>query len=194
MQVTLNIDSANIGGPVEQVFATLSDADKKDLAKQVMLEVLHKPMTAEREAFACGVCEKLVADYANDSYPGNRIKTVEEARKHYKFNEAMSKFKSSTDRMMEEITRSACTHYKQMVDELVKSDEQIQQVMCSVRDQFAKDFPAVLNSAMIQYFANQMGSIGTAIATAANANMNVGFLSKNIQTQLSNNGIHIQMP
>lgn len=191
MQITLNIDSANIGGTVEQVFATLSESDKKDLAKHVMLEVLTTPMAAERKAFERQVMDELIAQYKNDSYQGNRITNYEQARSSYKYRERMEKFVSSSDRMLRLITTTATNHYTEIVTAMVKEDPQTQEVFAQMREQFVADLPKMIQMAMAANFASQMGQISGAMIAATGAQASVGMLADGLKQRLASQGIHI---
>jgi hypothetical protein len=194
MQITLNIDSANIGGTIEQVFFALTSEEKKELARSVMLQALSTPMSAERDAFERKVVDQLIAETANETYHNNRITNVEEARKHYKYRERMAAFKSSSERMVEEITRAAIGHYKEQVTEMVKEDEQLNKLYEGIRTQMVANFPNMVQAAMASHFASQMGQLSNGIMAAYSVNANLQNLGSSIQQQLSNNGIHISVP
>ena len=122
IQITFNIDSANIGSTVEDVFKSLTAEDKRELARGIMLEVMTKPNEAERLVFEQQTVEQLIREYENASYTHDRIRTEAEARGSYRFRERMAKFESSRDRMMRMIVEETTRQYKDMVAELVKND------------------------------------------------------------------------
>lgn len=189
MQITLNIDSANIGGTVEQVFASLSDEEKKGLAKQVMLEVLRKPMASERLVYEQKMAEQVIAQKAGSHY--DRIDTIEKAKSTYEYRTLMEKYKSTSERMMEEITRTAVKHYSELVSDLVKEDEQVQTIFSVMREQFVADMPKLMQMAMAAQFAKQVDTIKYAFEAASGASAQVQMLGEGLRQRLAANGINI---
>ena len=194
MQITLNIDSANIGGTIEQVFFALTNEEKKELARTVMLQALSTPMDAERSAFERKITDQLILETANSTYHNDRVTNVEDARRHYKYRERMSAFKSSSERMIEEITKAAIGNYKEQVTQLVKEDEQLAKMYEMVRSELVSNFPQMVQAAMTAHFASQMGQLTHGLNAAYSINANLQVLGSSIQQQLSNNGIHISVP
>lgn len=193
MQISLNIDSSNIGGTIEQVFADLSHEEKRELAKTVMLEVLRTPMESERVVYERQVIDTLIEETKGETYSSYRITDAASARSSHKYRERMQKFQSTSDRMMTMIVNATVAHYKELVTELVKNDEQLAAQYVSVRDKIVADFPATVQTAMALQFASQMGQVSNFLLQQQVAPNQAQVLALSIQQQLSNQGIHIQL-
>jgi len=190
MEVTINIDS--LRGNIEQVFESLSSEEKKELAKEVMLKVLTEALAGERLAYENILADRLYEAAKKDSY--SHVNSLDEVRQSYKFRDGMQKFKSSSERMLETITREATENFKAQVTDLVKNDPQLQQVMAVVREQFIADFPTLVQATMATYFASQMNQISQALMQVNSVSDNVRILGCTIQAQLATQGININPP
>lgn len=191
IQITFNIDSANIGSTVEDVFKSLTADDKRELARGIMMEVLTKPNNAERLAFEQQVVEQLIREYENASYPSDRIRTESEARCSYRFRERMAKFESSRDRMMRMIVEETTKLYKDMVAELVKNDEQTQAVLADAQASFTKAFPTLCQQAMNSFFVSRMSEIAIALNTSFMQQTNMQMFSDDVRNALAAHGIAV---
>lgn len=189
IQITFNIDSANIGSTVEDVFKSLTAEDKRELARGIMLEVMTKPNEAERLVFEQQTVEQLIREYENASYTHDRIRTEAEARGSYRFRERMAKFESSRDRMMRMIVEETTRQYKDMVAELVKNDEQTQAMMADVQATFIKSFPTLCQQAMNSFFVSRMAEISTAMNAAFMQQTNLQMFSQDVRNALGAHGI-----
>lgn len=190
MQITLNIDSTNIGATVEQVFQTLSEETKSELAKQVMLEVLRNPVGAERTSYERKVVEDLLA---YNKSKGNYDNTEEKVRSSYEYRQKMERFKSTSERMIEEIVSSTIKHYKKLVDDLVKSDPQIQSQWEQVREKFVADFPNLMQMTMATYFASQMAGISQSFLQASGVRESHNMLATQLQQMFGQQGLHLHL-
>ena len=191
IQITFNIDSANIGSTVEDVFKSLTADDKRELARGIMMEVLTTPNNAERLAFEQQVVEQLIREYENASYPSDRIRTESEARCSHRFRERMTKFESSRDRMMRMIVEETTKLYKDMVAELVKNDEQTQAVLADAQASFIKAFPLLCQQAMNSFFVSRMSEIAIAMNTSFMQQTNMRMFSDDVRNALAAHGIAV---
>lgn len=189
IQITFNIDSANIGNTVEDVFKSLTEDDKRELARGIMLEVLTKPNGAERLAFEQQTIEQLIREYENASYQGDRIRTEAEARASYRFRERMAKFESSRDRMMKMIVEETTNQYKDMAAGLIKNDEQTQATLAGVQADFIKAFPSLCQQAMNSFFVLKMAEISVAMNNSFIQQTNLQMFSQDVKTTLAAHGL-----
>jgi len=185
MEIKLNIDQANFGATIEDVFKTLSYEDKKSLASQCMLEVLQTPTSFEREMYAKKCVERIIASHSNRNY--DKLDTDAKARASYEFREMMSKYESSSEKMVKEIVTTAILHYKELVVKLVTEDEQLNKLYEDVKATIVENFPAMVQAAVIAHFAKDMGSIGAAITNvqgvAESANRGLQNLTSSLRSQ-----------
>jgi O6-methylguanine-DNA--protein-cysteine methyltransferase len=177
MQIVLNIDQTNIGETVEEIFRSLSDEDKKEVAKQVMLETLRKPSEVERINFENELIKSLIKA---DGYP----KTEKDARDSYAFTERRSKFKTSSERMIESISAGALVHYKELAASLVKEDPVLSDAISKMLETFKTEFPNMVQLAMSAYFASQMQGIASALLTSSTTQYSVQDLARKLNVQL----------
>ena len=191
MQVTVNIDSATIGGTVEEVFKSLTEEDKKDLARQLMLEVLTKPNATERKVYEDRLAEQIYEKNKNSSYSNDRYSSPEKAKDSYEFRSAVGAYKSSREIMVGEIVQSACAHYKAQVAELVANDPQMIAMYEETREAMIANYPAMVQAAMIHWMAGQMGQIGAAVQAAQHTNLNVGMALTQLTERLKSQGINL---
>lgn len=185
MQVTLNID-ANLAGSVAEVFAELTPADKKQLALAVMERFISEPHKAEREAFEASVIAEARELNVEIDYRGSRAKDAaeKEIRTSRFFTERVSKFKSTRETLIEEITKAAVETYRAEVKRVVESDPQIQAVREKVIASIREDFPKYVHDAMAAWFVSGLtgmqGGMMAALMQAGNAEQ----FSKNIAQKL----------
>ena len=187
MELTINIDKANFGATLEQVFDSLTEYDKHNLAEKCMLEVMRKPNGAEREAYEAELCQTIVDQRCNDNY--SPVKTVEAARASSYFRDGMRGYQSSQDKMISLIVTSAVSHYKELVTELVAKDEKLAEMYAAMREQLIKDFPAMVQAALVHQFAGTMSSIGQTIQNQQMLNLTTGNTIKRLSDTLQAQGI-----
>lgn len=191
MQVTLNIDATNFGSTIEEVFKGLSEQDKKEVATKVMMDVLTQPNGAERLAYEEHAIKQIMAQKANDSYHRGDYDTAEKVRKSYDFRDRMSKYQSTRELMVKEITSQAIQQYKNSVVELVANDENLKTVYEEVKQQIVANYPQMVQAALTQYLAGQMGQIGVAIQNTQNLSMQVGSTMHQLTSKLQQHGINL---
>lgn len=191
MQVTINVDSSTIGGTVEEVFKSLSPEDKKELARQLMVEVLTSPNGAERKVYEDRLAEQIYEKNKNSSYDRERYASPDRAKESYEFRNAIGSYKSSREIMVGEIVQSACAHYKAQVAELVANDPQMIAMYEETREAMIANYPAMVQAAMIHWMAGQMGQIGAAVQAAQHTNINVGMALTQLTESLKRQGINV---
>jgi uncharacterized membrane-anchored protein YjiN (DUF445 family) len=191
MQVTLNIDATNFGSTIEEVFRGLSEQDKKEVATKVMMDVLTQPNGAERLAYEEQVINQIMAQKANDSYHRGEYDTPDKVRRSYEFRERTSKYQSTRELMVKEITSQAVQQYKNSVVELVANDENLKTIYEEVKQQIVASYPQMVQAALTQYLAGQMGQIGVAIQNTQNLSIQVGGTMSQLTSKLQQHGINL---
>lgn len=191
MQITLNIDATNFGSTIEEVFRGLSEQDKKEVATKVMMDVLTQPNGAERLAYEEKVIAQIMASKANDSYNRGDYTTPEKTRNTYDFRERMAKYQSTRELMVKEITTQAIQQYKNSVVELVANDENLKTIYEEVKQQIVASYPQMVQAALTQYLAGQMGQIGIAIQNTQNLSIQVGGTLSQLTSKLQQHGINL---
>jgi hypothetical protein len=187
MQVTLNID-ADMAGSVKEVFAELTSADKKTLARAVMEKFIAEPHKAERAAFEATIVSDLIERNA-EIYTGygrkDAIKcTEEQIRSSSEFLERVAKYKSTREILIEEIITATIETYRSEVKRLVQSDPQIAAVKEKAIAQIRDDFPKYVHDAMAVWFVNGMNAMQGGMLAALNQAGSAQQFAKNLAEKL----------
>jgi len=155
MKIELNIDASNFGGTIEKVFESLTEQDRKDLAKEVMAKYLLEDYQAERLARSQDIIREL-REKGDSSYRNNseeyKNKTDEEIMKMYKFTDRIKNLKTSREEMIRTITDSAMLHYKDLVTKAVQEDPQMIEVYGKVKNLIEESYPGYVHDAMVKAF------------------------------------------
>jgi len=189
MQVTLNID-ANLAGSVAEVFAELSAEDKKKLALVVMEKFIAEPHKAEREAFEASVIGRLREQnteiYLSSRYgrAGAKNCSDEDIRGSSEFRDRVSRFKSTRDALIEEITSAAVVTYRAEAKRLVETDPQIAAVKECVLAQIREDFPKYVHDAMAAWFVSGLSSMQAGMMSALTQAATAENFAKNVAQKL----------
>ena len=97
----------------------------------------------------------------------------------------MKGYKSSRERMIEDITSAASRTFSENITTLVKEDEQLKQKWEIVKEEIAKNFPAMVQSAMISYFIGNMQEIQTSMYNLRTNVDSLNYFKDNIQQKLN---------
>lgn len=165
MQVTLNIDSANLGETVVDLFKNLTPEKKEALAADVLQRWFNEPYDVEHKAFETKVKQEALTYFQNqgDSWDKRNYGTLETVTNSSRYREAMAKFRSSKQIMVEETVKQLVETYRTQITETIKTDPQIQEMMKLTIEGIKKDFPAFVHDAMMYWFTQNMQ---TAITTS----------------------------
>ncbi len=179
MKLELNIDSSQIGGTIVETFNLLTQEDRKELAKQVMLEWLREPHDIERQIKEQQVLEqtraKMKEEYLaarsrgygyGDNNPDNmndqQIKDRSEYRVHFQ------SWRSTRERMIETVVQATLEHYKEAVTVLVCTDPQLEAKLEQVKAQTVNLFPQIVQSCLMQWFSSHMNDVAMQVGMMAN--------------------------
>ena len=163
MQITMNIEAAQVGDTIVATFNNLTQEQKLEIAKQVMLEWLKEPWDLERQSYEREVFRRLRAD---TGFRSNSGKTDDQLRQDYDYSNKMREFMSTREKMINTITTEVANHYRACVAEIIKNDPQIQEAKGIVLEAVKKIFPAAIHNALVKFFSDQMGAISDAAASA----------------------------
>lgn len=165
MKVEINIDPSNFGGTIEQVFQSLTEEDKKELAKEVLSKYLLEDYKAERLAKAQEIIRNL-RERGDSSWSNNSDKyknmTDEEVIGTYEYKQRENQIKTSKEEMILTITTAAITHYKELVNDLIKNDTQLteiyEKVKTVIEDNYAEYVKQTMMSVMTNLFSDTFKS------------------------------------
>lgn len=189
MQVVINIDSANFGSTVEDLFKSLTPEQKGAIAKDLIVKWLSEPSGFERASYEQTLIDQVKAGTLKIGSSYDNIdwtkKDDNEIRGTYQFNDKMKGYKSSRERMIEDITAAASRTFSENITTLVKEDEQLKQKWEIVKEEIAKNFPAMVQSAMISYFIGNMQEIQTSMYNLRSNVDSLNYFKDNIQQKLN---------
>lgn len=165
MEVKLNIDSANLGETVVELFKNLSPEKKEALAVDVLQKWFNEPYDVEYKAFEAKTKQEALTYFQNqgDSWDKREYGTIEKVQYSPRYRDAMAKFRSSKQIMVEETVKQLVETYRTQITEIIKTDPQIQEMMQLTIEGVKKDFPAFVHDAMMYWFTN---NLQTAITTS----------------------------
>lgn len=164
MKVELQIDAANMGETVVDMFKNLPAEKREELATKVLHDWLREPYEVEKLT-----ADRAALEYArarNSGYHGSANKTDEDLRGGYEYREFYAKHKSSRQLMIEEITKATIEHHKKAVVEQIKADPQMNAVLTETIASIKENFPKYVHDAMIAWFASHLQSMGSGISQA----------------------------
>lgn len=152
MKIEINVGEESVGKSIQEVFAALTQEERKDLARQVMLQHLNTPQDAERTIFENQKAKEFVDPKSYD------MKTEADVRQSYKFREACRTFVSSKEVMVKEVSAAAIAHYKEVVRELVRNDPKVLAMKDEVIQIVRSTLPAVLHDCMVAMFGQAISA------------------------------------
>lgn len=157
MKIELNIDASNFSDSLGKVFDSLSEEDRKQIAKEVLTKFLTEDYEAERKARSQEIIRQL-REKGDSTWQNNSDKYKNMSDKEimdcYEFKQRTNNLVTSREQMIKSITETAMGHYKELVASLVKEDEQMKNVYEKVRETIEKSFPAYVHDAMVRAFTD----------------------------------------
>lgn len=168
MQVTLNIDAAQLGDTVVDLFKNIPAEKKEEIAANILQKWLEQPYEIERKSYTENAKRKALEEVSASSYgyDKERYGTLEKIEGSDAFRRLMNQFKSSRETMIEAITTEATETYRKKVTELIQTDEQMQKMFEATRDVISEDFPKFVHDAMMYWFAQNMTNVFQAVPMA----------------------------
>ena len=178
MDITLKIDSSNLGETVVDLFKNISTEKKEALATEILSNWLKEPYDIERKAFEeeakREALKKVLAPSSYSDYDRKNYGTMETIHNSEQYRSLMRGFVSTKEEMVKAITEEATKIYREKVVEYVKTDKQLQKVMDATMETVKEDFPKFVHDAMMYWFAQQMSTsmmqAGNALAQSSNTN------------------------
>lgn len=184
MNVTLEIKGADLSKEVGTILSELSKEEKIALARDIMLTWMKTPLDQERTVYRNQVIDKLIEEKkSSNSYNWRADHEKPEGRPafekeyEYEISRRMGSFKSSKEQMIEMVVSESIAHYKSLVTELVKTDQQLADIWEKMKPKLEEQFPRMVHDSVTNFFAGQMQHIAQSLQQnfmlANNAEMNV---------------------
>lgn len=179
VQVTLNIDASQFSDAGPSILGSLSEEDKKQIAKEVVLGILRETNPAERkqaEEEALASVRRSGSYYANR--PDNEIKQCSD------YMQIMNKFSSTRQQFLIAVSETTMKYMKEQVDEIIKTDPEIQKMVVSITEEIRKAFPAVVQNAMTLVLAKQLEGLSQQIQSSLWNSSAIANSVKNLEQHL----------
>lgn len=197
MRIEINIDQTNLAGTVEEVFRSLTLEQRIKISESIMLQFLVEPHNGERAAHEASFIARLKENH-DDAYIGhsyNRKRycdmTEDEVRSTSRFKDGVKDYKSTRDKMIEEITSAAIQTFRASVTEFVKSDPQLQQVMATTLEHIRENFPKYTHDAMMAWFIEGMRDMTRGMQQALTQAGTAEGMTKSLVDRLRSTGLQV---
>jgi hypothetical protein len=141
MQVTLNIESGQLGDTVVELFQSLTLEQRQEVARDVLREWLREPYDVERKAFE------------------EQVRREEDPNRHWNIRERLANFRSTRETMVQEIIKQVIEYFQKTIAEEIQSDEQITKLRDELTAEVKSKFPDYVRNAVVSWFASHMESI-----------------------------------
>jgi hypothetical protein len=172
MKIELNIDAANIGDTVVDMFKNLTPEKRDELAREVINRWFDMPYGAEKEMHERSGVLKMQA------MSEHKNKSDSECRKSWEFDKIAGEFKDTRALFLKETVELVSKGVIQVVAERLKNDPEIQKMVDAVTADVKVNFPKYVHDAMIAWFCGNMNSMAQGMSSAL-------FQSGNTQQQLN---------
>lgn len=168
MNVTLSIDSNQLGETVVDLFKNLTEQQRQEVAVKVLEQWLAQPYDVERKAAKAEIARQArirsVGGYSGKPY--NDMTDEEVVKEDYTARGEFEKFVSSRELMVKEITSSALKHQLEVIGDRIKSDRQLNAVLDRTLKMIEQNFGAYVHDAMIAWFCTNMTTMATGIQSS----------------------------
>jgi hypothetical protein len=165
MEVTLKIEASQLGETVVDLFKTLTDDQKRDIAKEVVTKWFTEDPAAEREAFSDKVVRELRGrhirmgyGYNSEKYTDDPKVTNQEVYAISEYREAMHGFKTSREQLVTAAVGAAIEQYKDSVKILVLNDAGLTAAFETAKKKIEESFPHMVEQAIIGWFKASMSN------------------------------------
>lgn len=181
MKIELEVDASTLHETIGETLRSLSAEKREEICVSVLTKWLAEPHDAERKAFA----EKIRNDGSCNRYSRKEFDP-------YEFDKRMRAFKSTREKMIEEIALASVETFKKKVTNLVETDEQLAAKYAIVRDVIVQNFPAMVQAAMVSWFANSFKDMSSKVTDLYNGMWNQQSLMETLHNRLglSHDGQH----
>lgn len=195
MKLELNLDQATIGPTVQELFSSLTIAERKEVSRQILVNFLTEPHGGERAAYEANLVAELKAsdseEYSQATYGRKKLSEMSEPqiRGTDLFKKRLETYRSSRDVMLAEITKVAVETYRAEVTHYVQNDPQLQAALKITLDAVKEDFPKFVHDAMVGWFITSMQQQGTTMMSALYQAQETKMVVNNLEVSLRSRGV-----
>jgi hypothetical protein len=177
MKLEIELDATTSGDLIGDTLKSLPPQKKEDLCAKIIEKWLSEPHNSEREVFAA----MIRGDGSCNDYNGKFDQ--------YKFDHRMRTYKSSRDKMVEEISSAAVESYQSRVKDLIENDEQLKEKFSVVRNQLLEAFPNMVQKTMVEWFSRQFKDMTSDLTNIYGDTYNTKKALNEVRTKLGLNEI-----
>jgi hypothetical protein len=178
MKVELNIDAGNIGETVIEMFKNLTTEQKEAVSLKVLQDWLTEPDTIHRQALHV----QAMAFVRERGYGRNDTEQEIMAGRGYK--EFVTAHPTAKTRMVEEITSATIAHQKTVIEQIIKTDPEMNRIMSATLETIKENFPKIVNDAMIAWFCGNMSTMANAVQQTMMQSQSTQEVVRQIQARL----------
>jgi len=184
MEIKFNVDASKIAEDVSTILKSLTEQERKDLAKEALLQWITKPCDADREIFELHLIQKIKAEHS-----GYRNDTDERIREGYQFREGIKTYRSKYSIMMEEVQKEAIAYQKTLIKDHVAQDPEIKKQMDEALAKVKDNFGSYVHDAMMAWFCSNMQTMAAGMATALMQSDRANNMYQDMNQRLLNRGM-----
>lgn len=181
INVTLNVDADKIQGTVDELLANMDEAAKTAMVKEMLKEALSSqtdPLNKRNKEQ-----EIIRGLISRGGYYAP--KTEDEARKSSDFTYAMREYKSPRELLINSLTKEVLDLAKAEAKKTVAEDEEIKNMIATVIDEVKKDFPKIIQEALVLQIGNALSKLSMDITNYSHQANSVYGSLENIQKRLN---------
>lgn len=167
MQVTLNIDSAQLGQEVSEFMKTLTVNDKQNLVTEILKDYYSEYAKFDASENQLKDAEALAYVKKEDYYSREGKKSEEEMRKTSYYADFMKKQPTMAEKIRREISSLVQTELSKTVREFVDKDDTYKKLVEDSMATVKAQFPILVQQAMVQHMAGQLPMLVTQLQQLA---------------------------
>ena len=179
MQITLDIDPAQLSLGVLEILRGLSQEKKEEIAASVIKDWLSETPKDERRIFENELVRNMMK---------RKNESEEKVRESYDFREAARKFVPVREKMVKTIIEEAVKTFQAIVKQQIDNDEYLRKTFDEVLAKVELNFPDYVRDAIIHWFGQNMQQIMFNLQNTEVNNMNLTGQVENILQHLRSNG------
>lgn len=161
MKIEMNIDASNIGETLLDVFKTLNEDQRKEVAVKVLHEWLREPECIHRT----GLHRKALA-FARERNSWHKEKSDEWFSSTDEYKRFMKDNKTPKEIMIDTITKEVIEWQKKEITKAIKADPLVEQMKNETMAAIKEQFPRIVNDAMIAFFCQNMSEMASGLSRA----------------------------
>lgn len=174
MQVTINIDSTNVGETLLDLFKNLSSEKKEELALSVMKEWLQSPEFFEERNKEQIIIDEFKKGIRQPYYYGSKYdeNTPDETiMRDEKFKKALETYRNSKQIFVEDIKNEIVSYYKKYIKEQIIDNDRLNKIKEESYNEVAKQFPSIVIECMMLAFISNIKDLQGLIFNSANRSL-----------------------